>query len=739
MKLLYFLVFVFTSVFTHFSWSQNDVLNHQKYWMARHRLKLHNVVVGDKAGNSIPAGFHNKFDSLAHFGDGIIRLGWYISILTTEWKLLQLHGKNNANTGRELYYALRAVERLDENSENMWSWFNFPYGKLPSEIDKGTGEYLALNPAYFDSSNYAWVPGQILNGEPDGFLVRDDVPYHIRDQLEGIKFVASSHTEGANLSDHRGFLFNEMSQDQLVFLLMGLRFVDEFIPDSYSFNGYFLKNGAKVLCARIMDHVVDSYAREGFADKKPYIINNPHVANFKYEYPDVRRGANMSFYRFPTALIANKIVYNKSYAGYTFSPNQVTGNTYMHSASLGHTSFVLAINLGVSLPKPIFSPNSKNWQDNKTKEYALLATSNFYKQPCSPNSFHYLYEVCMGHSFRRWHIYPLMNHVLFPPTFKYNKKVKSFFDKLKLQTQETLDSYPCTGGFNYGLNNYTPHWGQTNRFFHYYVNANDPKMNDAFTAFKGHGNGEDYMLLYNLFRLAYHGDSTLSAYEELGNQVFEISYPYIESGQFMENLATPGNHFAPSSIYFRSRIEGVVNNSILSGDVSLKSTQSIHLLASNSTYPGFHAEYGSHFLAKIVNGIYCDINGYKSNHNQPFTTLDTLFISDAIAQDSVAIPIRIQDSIPMRSEPINESLSNDFEVKLFPNPTYDQIRVSFLNTPDCIEKLIMIYDLNGKLLMHSAQYEREVSLDVSSLTSSMYVVRIKCDSGLLWQGSFVKL
>jgi hypothetical protein len=78
--------------------------------------------------------------SLAPTCDASLRLGWYIAVLATEYKLLNVQGLDTYQTRKELYYALEAFNRLDLNAE---SYFNLadPNNNNPNQ---------AINPSSDD-------------------------------------------------------------------------------------------------------------------------------------------------------------------------------------------------------------------------------------------------------------------------------------------------------------------------------------------------------------------------------------------------------------------------------------------------------------------------------------------------------------------------------------------------------------------------------------------------------------
>jgi hypothetical protein len=94
-----------------------------KYWSYRHKLKTEYLKIGAEPGHSLPAYQRNYFqecgdvDGNISFGDGVIDLGEYIAVLATEYKLLNDQNQDVTATANELYYALKAIGRLDGFAE----------------------------------------------------------------------------------------------------------------------------------------------------------------------------------------------------------------------------------------------------------------------------------------------------------------------------------------------------------------------------------------------------------------------------------------------------------------------------------------------------------------------------------------------------------------------------------------------------------------------------------------------
>jgi hypothetical protein len=125
-------------------YAQDAYQNESKYWFYRYRLLTEFLVNGEDAcgkgsGYSIPCGSAYSsvsaangnsatdenllnFDTCLNFGDGSSFLGYYMAVLATEHKLMQNKGAAAWQLNRvrqELYYAMKAYERLDKNVENL--------------------------------------------------------------------------------------------------------------------------------------------------------------------------------------------------------------------------------------------------------------------------------------------------------------------------------------------------------------------------------------------------------------------------------------------------------------------------------------------------------------------------------------------------------------------------------------------------------------------------------------------
>jgi hypothetical protein len=219
--------------------AQGDEQNLHKYWHYRHRLVHDFMVVGPDSGQSIPAGVRNLWNgSGLHFGDAPVYLGYYIGVLSTEYSLLKQSGSNTDQTLTELFYALEAVNRLDDNAEKYWNPEQKTTSRngfmlecdVPADFCKHYAHQLNF------SSNAAARPGLIQATKVD-------------------------YIEGPSNPERR--MMSTCSQDHLACLLMGLALDVKYMSDSLHFQDlvlgqdriYSFQREALDISSRIMEYI----------------------------------------------------------------------------------------------------------------------------------------------------------------------------------------------------------------------------------------------------------------------------------------------------------------------------------------------------------------------------------------------------------------------------------------------------------------------------------------------------
>ncbi|MBI5527245.1 MAG: hypothetical protein HY897_13000 [Deltaproteobacteria bacterium] len=197
--------------------------NLDKYWHYRNRLKNDFMVMGQGKGRSLPASSITSWEDTNQngekvtkraptWGDTTMMLGWYIATLASEHHMLSHPEKFKNYRGsqdravaidvveKELFYALKAVERLDKVAET-----------------------------FFDKDAK----------DTQGFFVRDDIDTSFMCVINQTS--SPNCVTNAKRSPPYNWLWSsqgqEMSQDQLIHLLLGFSFVHELLPEGLTISG----------------------------------------------------------------------------------------------------------------------------------------------------------------------------------------------------------------------------------------------------------------------------------------------------------------------------------------------------------------------------------------------------------------------------------------------------------------------------------------------------------------------
>lgn len=246
------------TLLTSISFSQTDALNLDKYWKFRKDFVERFIKIGPLIGESLPAGSikpggcrdnlgtpnDTQYGSM-HWGDGMIRHGFYLRLLASEYALKKKYGLDPTGTLNELYYALAAINRLDLNAE-------------PSldEVYSIEGFYTA---------------------DLNGFYMREDVPEDFwqhweTDELNPRCTTSDFYSNNNILKVHdpaNDFVVkplpshrNSPSLDQMTSLLVGLSLVNKLVDnievDPLSNGaGFHITDETKAIVDRMIQYVAD--------------------------------------------------------------------------------------------------------------------------------------------------------------------------------------------------------------------------------------------------------------------------------------------------------------------------------------------------------------------------------------------------------------------------------------------------------------------------------------------------
>ncbi len=236
-----------------------------KYWFYRWRLRNDFMVMGEGPGQSLVADTRNKFrGQYMLWGDVMIMHGYYLTMLAIEHKILADKGRYQdlQNNERELYYAIKAFERVDYVSETFYSSqgnnndaYRVGDEPLPPDVngyffrDDVPPDFLNLDPDI--DGNNVFTPNyySLTNGKTGidyGLLTYNQSDYAglwgLENSTDGNSPPALSQpqhpivnykkgTEDVDASGVTPFGYGEESQDQVIRLLLGFYTIVRSIPD----------------------------------------------------------------------------------------------------------------------------------------------------------------------------------------------------------------------------------------------------------------------------------------------------------------------------------------------------------------------------------------------------------------------------------------------------------------------------------------------------------------------------
>lgn len=661
--------------------AQDEITNLQKYWHYRFRLVNHYMVVGENAGMSLPADIRNSDDypELIRWGEAPVYLGYYIGVLATEYRLLKDNGQNTDHTLTELYYAIKAVLRLDLAGETYPVW-DHPH------------------------------PGSI-----NGFLIRDDVPANFLTQHPELNFgVNPNHfttgqgTAGvvSNIdSDYiHHFTADEpkaigVSQDVMYELLMGFALVKRYVDDiPLSFNDYvamdhpsYVLNTSQIKTinfnemARDEANLIVRYMQLG-SGGPAWILQDPdgrpvHLGSacFTYSYAIVRAGNYITGTDYTEPVEeANEPLWRVL---------QRPGVLLCHAIGEDGNGHPMALTLAAI---------SNAWRDhlgpnaNNTTPEQILANGDYDANTdgCHYIASHIGWDVFYG---ALWDVF-------------HGGGQNYISDLCKAQT--ILNSAPFNGPFYHSTTDNAPGWCATRRFYDGVIeNPQGSFHQRAYVGkagFNGNFNGLDYMLLFNLYYLdskQREQESANAATFYIPNQGFSDQYPwtYVNINPPFDSHFT-GNFSDPHTLDFTLR-PYVYNSLTISASPPFSSDPGHLTIKTGSQgvlFTNTSVEYGAYL--NVVHdecfppqpSWYFDPGMYM-RHSNPNYNADEIVRSD---------------------------------ISLYPNPSSSSFTLIFPQG-QTLPSLIQIYNLQGAIVYEMKNDANEkVSVDVSTFNSGIYIVKI---------------
>lgn len=717
MKIRYVLFLLLISNLAGTIYSQGGFKNQQKYWFMRQRLNEKFVKVGPDHGESLPAGAYQvvaegQWNNTTDINKKIYwgsetpgRMGYYIGVLATEIKLLRDKGEDYSNTVMELYYALNAIDRLDDYGEiimeyqpesarvpdcdecSFWS-ASGPLGIV--EWDPVSQHWLPKDGSEFTSSNsrngyYARtdIPADFLSNFPDANMMKGGLsrPWRVDNGYDGCYF--GGYSTNPDEINYQAYGSDETSQDQTFGLLMGLKLVKQFVPSDVTYNGEGLRAKGIQIANRLIDLFGPDQIFYSPITNSPFICSDGSNAN--------SFAASMNSLRFD-------FLYDQ--------PNEV--------------------NSQVCWPAAINTPClHSDWNFND--EVHAVSTRNLYALVASianTTTHEYMCNYVTTDGFD-WGFYYLLRQALYP------HGADGGCDYELNEVIEDLSDCPCRGPH---LDQYE--WTEdgsykTGNTWHQYTFAemNSNTTSDWFTPNRwdaackeiwgvetwhddntwvdrnlklliaGEFVGLDYMLLFNLANIV-HGDGYISGtYTDMRHYYFTAGGPLF-----------PLNYHPVGFIDMTTDVKLSVGT-----NVDAKAANFIEIL------PGFEAPVGSIFSAEIKDGQWTCV--------------------DEIYKKVPFVPVQVRDSLNRVNRPdLSESSTTTLEEEkgidqfftCYPNPTYSTVTIS-CNSKDWNDIIsVKFIDINGKEVFSTIGTCNQ-PVDISSFNQGYYnmVLEYTVNGGLV--------
>lgn len=518
MKKTLMLLVIFGSLNSH---AQGDLVNLQKYWHYRHRLVNYFMVVGEGPGKSLPADIRNQNGNHElHWGETLIFLGYYVGVLATEYRLLQDNSQATDRTLTELFYALKAIDRLDEKAEVQWE----------------------------------------LPGSKNGFLIRDDVPENFvmdnSNQLnQGITpnqwgpcsaYICGSGRPGwavGTVSDFKSLKGkSEMSQEQAYGLLLGLALANHYLDagklsfiDNSSGTQFQKNEDLKAMAFSAADRLLDYM--------KSHYKGNGNYSHWSITFPDnnkVVKGGLLNGYAYALARAGNQITKKNYKDAYSESFETLWQNQQESSIircygtgqdeAIHYMAMTLAaLSNAWKYPK-LPSQTAKNSTPDRILQHGDYDAGS--TKVCNWPDHHYGWDVFYG---------------LLWDCFYGNSGTIGDLCKAR----DILNSANWDGPFNHNASDKANFgWCSTRRFV-----SDAPQQETGKSGFEGNYNGLDYMLLFNLYYIHASKQFPIVYVPQSGDDFISGAYPFYYGGEYYGTISDPWRIDMPHSAIHVNSLE----------------------------------------------------------------------------------------------------------------------------------------------------------------------------------------
>lgn len=708
--------------------SQNDYINHRKYWYYKSRMLNDFMKVGLNQGDNLIFNerglgcttWNNPSCNYFKIGDATSTLGHYLAILSTEYALLKLNNQPTDSVLYQLYCALYTLNRLDFTAEKILGCNS--NGILNGFIarDDMPSNYVQNN---FEHFNYYGDKGFMSNFTYPMVNVESDYYNH--------------YEKNNNTWDNSPYMFQ--SQDQIYAMLYGLMHVIKFVnPLVYAKDKnnqilYFQDNEKYIFkeAQKIIKRIVE------FSEKPKNCSNENCGYTWQIVYPttclslgqNVGAGFTGGTFAYPMAEINCRSQINDffNYAGWcstgiiNLGPSACgcASNPY-HTTYTQFTSFTLwknltdLIGLGASgnifYYAKLFSGFLGSVCDCM---YYYILNFNFTSQFLDKIS---VFDNNNNQSYYYYYNIPYSHAILFNKNVNDNSAITPFIDVINYMN-------PCVH-FDFGNGNFgNPAWATDTRIEHIERLNNDE--------FLGEYPGYDYLLYHNLWYL-YH---KIKGTNGINTTMYDFSNPYIN----LNGLAWPGPLPFNISLQIPLKLDYYENLKVENTRFHLKNNEYGYIRSGKSIdlKPGTYITYKSNYNPNIFN-VNCGVRLYTERYYcaDDWGTFDDNSNIRLTNQESNNY-WPVMDSIIGNENNINEEylefLKNNFKsnegkkesfyteenIIIYPNPFNNSINVS-----NSSGKNLIIYDIFGKVYLSKELISNEEYLDMSAYPSGVYFFKI---------------
>ncbi|MEJ5265989.1 MAG: hypothetical protein WHT29_11795 [Bacteroidales bacterium] len=557
---------ILLSLFTEIIKAQNPELNLIKYWNYRERLRKYFIAISpnNEKGTNIPASSitGNGYRTLS-WGDGNGCLQYYIGLLATEYRLLKLFGLDYTNTRNELFYALKAVERLDITAEEYFR--------------RGLNK-----PVFCTLAGTICIYSDTL--DHNGFFIRDDVDESIKIFNNNLNKYTISSTY-VNHINKNGLPY-EQSKDNVWHYLLNLALVVKLVDDNE------IKQLATDISYRMIKWMHKSLTYEvtlPCLDWPPLCTEKIVDLCWRIINPitnkDVEDGAKVDeIYGGLCCTSIDGFSYGFAEAG-----NWITKKELHYSCSKDKKNWFI----NNILSPPFIVVNDKVTHSYDTYSYRSLATVAGFDTIGGWDTYEFLVLRSYEDYDHPYEHFPLIYTILHGRSSKFDDYYQTQFERY----EDLLNSAPTCGTYNFGKNNIPSrpsNWSVSNRLVWPEKIDKDDEL--------GYYNGIDYMLLHNLFWLTYIVPETVDSYNNSGcilpHTVDFLGIPLYTIGEKTNPLIIN----ARSSINFSCKIKANGGAKFFSKEINLMAGFEVEKGGIFSTEKGI-------FIPK-VNKIYCSYKKY---------------------------------------------------------------------------------------------------------------------------------